>query len=397
MVKYLVGVACLVMACDTGFPEETLVENLRVLGIRSTPADLHPGETAVMQSLILDPRLGSKKPSTLWVGCQPDPYNLNRSACSDPSVLSDPSSLAAPDGGLPEGVKIIGLNDQAAYATDANLFANLPADDARRKTGTAGQVLAIAVAEEVSLLATQEELRAVFARVQSKELDSIIALFRIRISEDPQRNTNPVFRALTFDGQALPAGATLAVKPDQQLTLDIDVADDVFEPYTAQAPSGGEAQKTERILAAWYSSTGRYSEKSTALREEVHTVFTAPGVTNKTDPVPVRRTGSVYVTLRDTRGGQTWQTFPLYVCDESQAEPVVSRITSETNEPLVVTGANLEQVLDVVIGGVALKGSFNPSSLQWVATAPVLMTGTYPVAISTKRCSTIEASLTVQR
>lgn len=397
MVKYLLCAACVMMACDSGFPEETLVENLRVLGIRSTPADLHPGESAVMQSLILDPRLGSKKPSILWVGCQPDPYNLNRSPCSDPAVLSDPASLAAPDGGLPEGVKIIGLNDQASYPTDVNLFSNLPAGDARRVTGTAGLVLAVAVAEEVSILATQEQLRAVFARVQSKELDSLIALFRIRISEDPQRNSNPVFRALTIDGEMLPAGATLAVKPDQKLTLDIEVADEVFEPYTASTPAGGVAQKTERILAAWYSSTGRYSEKSTTLREGVHTVLTAPGVLNKSNPVPSRRTGTIYVTLRDTRGGQTWQTFPLYVCDEMLPEPVVSRVTSEPNEPLVVMGENLEQLLDVVINGAALKGSYNPSSRQWVANAPVLLAGTYPVAVTTKRCGKIAASLDVQR
>ncbi len=387
MVKRALIVALLLLtACDTGFPIETLVENLRVLGIRSTPADLHPGEVARMQSLILDPSLVGQTTTTLWVGCAPDPFNLNRSACADPSVLRDPASLgSSPDGGLPPGVKIIGFNDQAAYAVPADLFSALPPDDPRRMTGTVGQVLAIAVSEQVSPAASQAELQALFTRVQAKEVDALIALFRIRISEDPQRNANPVLRALTVDGTVLPAGATVSMLPGEKHGFDVDVANETFEPYTTTTPSGPE-QKTERLLAAWYSSTGRYSEERTALREEVQTVFTAPGTKEDlTDPVPTRRTGTLYVTLRDTRGGQSWQTYPLFICDPSLAEPVVTAV--KWSDKLVVEGQNLQGLLDVVVDGAALKGTFNPSTAAWEASAPTLSSGTWVAAFTTRRCT----------
>lgn len=383
MVKRLLPLLCLAMACDTGFPEETVVDGLRVLGIRSTPADLKPGETARLQSLILDPALVGQRTTTLWVGCAPDPFNLNRSACSNPAVLQDPASLAGQDGGLPEGVKIIGFNEQATYSTSADLFAALPPGDPRRLTGTVGQVLAIAVAQEVSPIAPPEELQALFARVQAKQVDSIIALFRIRISEDPQRNVNPVFGALTVDGAALPTGATLALSPGEKRTLDVSVADETFEAYEATTPNGVQ-QKTERLLAAWYSTSGRYSEKRTALREDVHTVFTAPGP-RKDDPVPEKRTGTVYVTLRDTRGGQSWQTYPMFICDTSLPEAMPVKVTF--GERLVVEGQHLESLLDVVVNDLAVKGAYDAAADRWEGPAPALASGRWPVTFSSRRCT----------
>ncbi len=383
MVRRLLPLLCLVLACDTGFPVETVVDGLRVLGIRSTPADLHPGETAQLQSLILDPALTGQRTTTLWVGCAPDPFNLNRSACSNPAVLQDPQALAGADGGLPDGVTLIGLNEQARYSASADVFSALTADDPRRLTGTVGQVLAIAVAQEVSPLAPREELQALFARVQAKQVDSIIALFRIRISEDPQRNANPVFGALTSNGEALPTGATLALLPGQTRTLDVTVADAVFETYQASTPSG-MVERTERLLAAWYSTSGRYSERRTALREDVHTVFTAPG-TLKDDPVPNKRTGTVYVTLRDTRGGQSWQSYPLFICDPQLSEAVPTKVTF--GDRLEVEGENLSSLLDVVVSGAAVKGSYDASSSRWVGAAPTLASGPWQVTFTSKRCT----------
>jgi hypothetical protein len=232
--------------------------------------------------------------------------------------------------------------------------------------------LAIAVAEQVSAAATPAELQALFARVQAKEVDSLIALFRIRISEDPQRNLNPPVGSLTVDGVAQPVGATYAVLPGQRHTLDLSVADTAFESYTSTTPSGPQ-QNTERLLAAWYSTTGRFSQQRTALREAVKTVLTAPGTVTD-DPIPERRTGSLYVVLRDTRGGQSWQSYPLFICDSSLVEPEPMKVT--WGPQVVVEGSNLDQLLDVVVSGSALKGSYNPSTLRWEASPPALASGT---------------------
>jgi hypothetical protein len=82
----------LLTACSPeDFPTETLVDRLRMLGLTSTPADLAPGETARLQSLVVDPTRAGQPTTTFWIGCDPDPFNLNRSACADPAVVNNPA------------------------------------------------------------------------------------------------------------------------------------------------------------------------------------------------------------------------------------------------------------------------------------------------------------------
>lgn len=356
--------------CDFGFRPETLVDDMRLLGIRAEPADLAPGETARLDALVVDPSRPGQANTVLWLGCDPDPFNLNRSACSDFTVLADAGNLfsPSPDGGmLPEGVHVIGFDENAAYAASPDVFHALDAGDERRLTGTVGQALAFAVAEEVSPTATEEELKALFARVQSREVKSVIALFRLHISESPERNHNPALSTLFVAREAWPKGAHVTVLPGEKVELDGDALDSDFEPFTNPTPSGVE-NKTERILMAWYSTAGRFSEERTAMREDVKTVFTAPGGDDPKDPVPAGREGTLFVVLRDTRGGQSWEEVPFYVCDAARPAPRVTQVTwpSSATDPVVLTGTNLEQLLDVVVDGVALEnGAYSPASGTW--------------------------------
>ncbi len=373
------------------FPTETLVDRLRMLGVTSTPADLAPGETARLQSLVVDPTRAGQPTTTFWIGCDPDPFNLNRSACADPAVVNNPAMLGDMLS-LPPGVKFIGLNAQAVYTAPRGLFDALDADDPRRVTGTSGQVLTISVAEEVSPTASMEALRAIFTRVQNKEVKSLISLFRVRISEDPERNTNPRVTRLSVDGEPWPAGARVMVKPAQKVRLDVEAPDEVFEPFTAQTPSGAEA-RIERVLIAWYSTSGRFSEERTALREGVKTKFTAPGG-KAFDPVPERRTGSLWTVLRDTRGGLGWSEYPYFVCDDSLPEPVVSRVRPVTTrgDAFVLEGTNLGSVLDVLVGGeTVLRGRADGTGTVWEGELDrALPAGVQPVVVHTRRCERVD-------
>lgn len=345
--------ATLLLGCDPGFRPETLVENMRLIGVSATPANLAPGETALVSALVLDPSRTS--PSTvLWLGCEADPYNLNRSPCANPEVLQDPSALTGGTGMLPPGVTVIGLNDRAAYTVPAGLFDVLAPEDPRRGKGTVGQVIAFAVAETVSPQAPMEELQALFERVQRKEVKSVIALFRINVSEAPVRNANPVVDSLVVANEPWPRNARFFVKEQEPITLDVLAPESSFEPFVLETPTGPE-MKTERILTAWYSTSGRFSETSTALGEGVKTIFTAPG--SAQDPVPERRTGTLYTVFRDTRGGQAWREWPFFVCDAGLNSPVVSRVDwpSAADAPVVLHGEDLGSVLDVIVDGVALE------------------------------------------
>jgi len=395
MRRLLVLLAFAFAACTPeDFPTETLVDRLRMLGLTSTPADLAPGETARLLALVVDPSRPGQATTTFWIGCDPDPFNLNRSACADPAVVNDPSRLGDMTA-LPPGVKFIGLNAQAVYAAPKGLFDALAPDDPQRAAGTSGQVLTISIAEEVSPTASMEELRAVFARVQRKEVKSLISLFRVRISEDPERNTNPRITTLLVDDAPWPTGARVMMKPAQQLRLDVEGPDEVFEPFTAQTPSGAEA-RTERVLIAWYSTAGRFSEERTALREGVKTKYTAPGA-KPFDPVPERRTGTFWTVLRDTRGGLGWSEFPFFVCDEALPEPVISRVRplGTRGDAVVLEGANLGSVLDVVVGGVAVaRGRADGAGATWEGELDgAVMAGPQPVVVHTRRCERLEAGV----
>jgi hypothetical protein len=373
------------------FPTESLVDRLRMLGITARPADLAPGETTQLSALVLDPtRTGAT--TTFWISCDPDPFNENRSACTDPAVVNDPSRLGDMNA-LPAGVRFAGLNATASYSAPRGLFDVLAADDPRRTLGTVGSLITISVSEEVSPTAPMEELAALFGRVQRREVASLISLFRVRISEDPERNQNPEVSALLVDGAPWPTGARVMVKPAQDVVFDVEAPDSSFEPFTAITPSGPEA-RTERILVSWYSTAGRFSETRTAMREAVKTTFTAPGK-KAFDPVPERRTGTLWTVLRDTRGALTWREFPLFVCDDSLPTPVVARVTAPADRlsPVVVEGEHLGSVLDVIVGGVALtRGRADVDGTRWTGELPASMAaGATPVRVHSRRCEAFEA------
>jgi hypothetical protein len=373
-------------ACDNGFKPETLVDGLRVLSVRSTPADLAPGETASLEGLVLDPSRPDAGTTTLWLGCEPDPYNENRSSCSDPALLQDPGNFAGADGGLPPGVTLLGLGAKATLKTSSTLFDVFPAGDPRRVSGTVAQVLAFAVAAEIPAGATPNDLQDLLAKVRSKEIASLITLYRARISEDPQRNANPVFQHLLVNGAAWPDGAHLVLKELEPVQVDVDVPDASFEAFTNATPNGPE-QKTERILAAWFSTSGRFSEARTALREGVKTVFTGAG--GKGDPVPGNRTGSMWIVLRDTRGGQAWQEVPFVLCSPGLPTPNVTTVRAPSNPafPVTVDGDHLDYLVDVLVGEKALvHGGLNPATGYWEGTLPALPSGTYSVDFLSRSC-----------
>lgn len=377
-------VSALAAACQPDFRPETLVEHLRVLGIRGEPADLRPGERTRLDSLILDPSRPGRSPTVLWLACDPDPFNLNRTICSDPRVLNDPASLAGEGGQLPAGVRVVGLGKNAAYQAPPGLFDVLPSDDPRRRSGTVAQFVAFAVAESVSPMATQAELEALFRRVRDKEVRALLTLFRVRISESPERNTNPALSGLSVGGEVWPQGAAILALPGEPVLLEGRAPPEAFEAYTQETPNGPEA-KDERLLLAWYSSAGRFSETSTAIGAPVQTVFTAPGLDPK-DPLPDGRAGFLYVVVRDTRGGVSWTAHDFFVCDDTLPEPSVQTVRLE-GDRVVALGPNAEHLHDVVVDGVALaRGS--TSAGRWEGTPrSALASGTHDVRLHSKSCS----------
>lgn len=388
----------LLIGCGEAWQPESIIEDLRVIGMRAEPAELKPGESATLSALILDPSRPNAKNTVLWLGCDPDPFNLGRSACSDPAVLNDPSTLVS-GGTLPPGVRFIGLNDAATYTTDPQVFRLLSADDERRQSGTVGQVLAIALAQETMGVPSMTELSALFQKVKDKEIKAVITLFRIKVSESGTRNTNPKISGFRVAGELQTPTLRTRFFPAMKLQVGLEAPDESFEPYVEVTPTTRE-DKLERLTSAWYATSGRFNTLRIALRSEVKGLYTAAGDPEfPIDVVPAKRTGSFFVVMRDTRGGQDWIEQPFWLCDVAEPDITVTAVRSPPtkNELVVLEGTSLAGLLDVEVGGIGLaQGAFNASTGNWEAVLPsALMPGIYPVKVHPKNCKSVLTTFTL--
>jgi hypothetical protein len=384
----------LCVGCDQGFRPETLLSDMRLLGVRASPAELMPGESANLEALLVDPSRPGKNSTLLWVGCEADPFNENRSVCADPDLVTDPSRLTGGSGQLPKGVSIIGFNNMARYTTSKTLFNVLPADDVRRLNGTVAQVVVIAVAEEVSPAAPREELEALFARVQKKELKSVVGIYRLRISENSERNSNPKLTHLTLGTERWPLGSRIPIKQGVEMPMELVATDDSFEAFSLVTPSGIEKQ-TERLLVAWYSTAGLFTEERVAIGAEVKSVFKSPNDTEK-NKIPERRVGQIHAVVRDTRGGQTFVQNRFFVCDDSLPQPAITSVLwpSMHGEAVRIAGTNLENLLDVFVDGIELeRPAYSTTQMTFEAYFPSGMTpGTKRGFVTTKTCARLPLS-----
>ena len=382
----------LLSACEEDFKPETEVTGLRVLGLRASPAELAPGQKAALSALVVDPTRPGKRNTLLWLGCEPDPMDLNRSPCSDTDTLGDPTKLVPVTGDdtppqLPPGVSVIGFNDRAEYSVRADLFSRLAADDVRRENGTVGQVLLFAIGTEVNPLAPREELETIFEKVRTREIPSVITLFRLRVREDTQANTNPDPGELRVNGEALAPGATLRLASDRPTALELAAPDSAFEAYTQVMPDGTQEARTEQLIAAWYSTSGRFEPERVVLRSGTPLEYRPPDG-SRPQPFPEDRRGTLWTVVRDVRGGQSWRELPFYLCDARQPAPKVTAVETQSEGLVVLRGENLSSVLDVLIGGRALeRGYASPVRGTYEALLPAnLPSGEYEVVVRGKHC-----------
>lgn len=87
--------AFLLAACGEDFAPYTLVDKLRVLGVRAEPPMLRPGERASLKALVVDPRDRSRKVGVIWIACDPDPLSLESVRCARFETLQRPEEFLA--------------------------------------------------------------------------------------------------------------------------------------------------------------------------------------------------------------------------------------------------------------------------------------------------------------
>jgi hypothetical protein len=382
-----------IFSCGTQFLPETLVSDLRVLAIVAEPPEVAPGETTAMSVLYTDP--SRRGPSTvLWVGCEPDPQDFGRSPCNDATILLKPTIITD----YPEGLQLLGFGATSNYKSKSTLFTPLDAQSTVRQAGTVGQILALVIGEEVDPLATNERLKGYFERIEKKETQAVVGLTRVVVSEKPseKRNRNPTIAQVLVNGVKSPIGARLQIQAGQTLDFSVSVPASSREPYDELQPSGA-VTKQETVVGAWYSTHGRFTRERFDTSAEDLTTFFPPGTERSQEMIPDKRAGTVWLVLRDNRGGQASQTFPFFICDESAKTPVLTSVVRESDGSVVASGTNTSAILDVIVGATALpRSAYNQALDAFIGQSPALPQGEYAVSLRTKNCQTLVTSLTLK-
>ncbi len=391
MRRALPFLALTLAACNGQFKPETLVDALRVLSVTTEPPEVAPGESATLEILQLDPSRPTGKTTVVWVGCEPDPIDFNRSACNDTSALLQPTAFAT----FPPGVRVLGFGNRAGYASASTLFDALAPEDPVRSNGTSGPVLGVVIGEFVKPTSSDAELRELFGRIERQEVQTVMALTRVTVSQKANKNHNPKLEALEVDGAALPQNAKLQLRAGSKVTLVPRATDDSRETYSVLLPSG-PSERSESLVVSWYSTAGRFDQARVDVTSGAQTTFITPGSSEvPDDPVPDKRTGTLWLVLRDGRGGQHAQTVPFFVCDDSPT-PVLEKLTAPTTagDPLVATGQHLDGALDLIIDGAAVDhASYSPGQDAFLGDVPALAPGAYPVQLRAKNCGVIDTGI----
>jgi hypothetical protein len=391
VVRRAAAVALLCAGCGAQFHPETLVDSMRILSVVAEAPEIHPGGQTTLTALETDPSRPGGVTTLFWLGCDPDPVGFNRSTCADVSALLHPSTFAD----YPPDLRLLGFGDTVSYGAPAGLFDALDAGDPILVNGTSGPVLLVAVAALVTPTTSIPDLRVLFGQMERGEVANVLALTRVAISTRATLNHNPRLSRVLVDGAEVPAGARVQVRPGGATTLHLEAPPEARESYELALPGGTQA-RTEQLVAAWYSTGGRFSRARVDLDGGEDTVFTAPGG-SADDPVPARRFGNLWVVLRDDRGGESNAAFPFYVCDDSPA-PRLTSVTPPTGPggQTVVTGTDLESVLDLLVGGrVVGRLRYDAARGVLVGDLPPLGAGSWPVRVRSKSCGDFDAGLSV--
>lgn len=257
----------LVAGCQPALADRAVVVDLRVLGVRAEPPEAAPGAAVTFDTLVADPGGAGRELSYAWAICAPGDGGVGR--------CGDPANILALGSGL-----------TATWTVPADALAGLDADSAR-------------VGVDVFVVLGIEARGAVDA---SGDTPHDVAFKRVRISTNPAPNANPVLTSFAVAGQTSPGAVT--VVPEVDLPLEARPASDAQEAYLLA--SG--AQAVEEARFTWLITSGGVGDAVSFGEADANGDAVGRTIWNLPSGVEASATATVWVVLRDGRGGTTWAT-----------------------------------------------------------------------------------------
>ena len=270
------------VACDTeDLSQSWQIDRLRVLAGATEPAEPRPGDLVTFNALIVspvDPLAGSA-----WFVC--DGGASDDFGCSVDPALFEGGSLEEAD---PEDLAAAGFIGflpalPPAWVVPADYLDSLT--EAERLEGSFAMTYLAAIPEVAEGGTLDED-------------DVELAYKRVPVSLAATPNHNPAVLAWRVDGLAIEVGAEVLLDRGQAYDLRAELTSGSVEPYTFVTSAGVTKSLTEEPYLSWYLEEGSFSQSNSIFPVDT-TVYFSP-------EEPVHDTASLWVVVRDRRGGMGW-------------------------------------------------------------------------------------------
>ena len=302
----LLTLAASLSACEaTGFEEVDEITKLRVLAMRSQPAEVGPGDLAAFDALVASTETNPALSYT-WELCpfndgpdarytcsqDPEGESIDYVISESPEAFVPYDALVAEVGSIASLCAALGELDLPDFVEPPDCTRGLPFTLRLRVEDGSGDVeLAV---KQVLFLTEQEAERD--AANRNPELSGLLLS-----QEDAEGAVVLPWTELNAD--EVP---TLRLDPTQPVRLQALANTDEAERYVSLDEGGEGEEERERLVLAWHTTRGGMERTNTYFAEDI-----APGEEFQTNALNLDRNTAaeegdeigLYVVLRDTRGG----------------------------------------------------------------------------------------------
>ncbi|MCB9745864.1 MAG: hypothetical protein H6741_11170 [Alphaproteobacteria bacterium] len=261
------------------------LDRTRILAVAAEPAEPAPGDTVSFQSLVFDP---DQDPLVLWAGC----------------VLEDSDSFGCDE----EDAGLLGFEPlfPPSLSVPEDLLADLTPEE--QLEGKNYILTLSALAEDVDISDPESITEDDILEVAYKRLP-------VSTAEAPNHNPGLTGRVLVDDELWVNPSDTLVVLHGQSYDIDPELTEDAVETYAYVNSDGVEEQRVEEPYFTFYATDGTMVEPFTLYAEDDGDPDTpSHSAATWTAPVdPVSPEVTLWIVVRDRRGGMAWSSVQVLV------------------------------------------------------------------------------------
>jgi hypothetical protein len=305
-------------ACAPSFDPPSLVESVRILGVRADLPYAAPGEKVTLQVLAVDGRHAPASPMRVfWL---PD-------VCTNPQDDAYWRCYPAFAGKFAAGVDLSSAlvpADTFAFTMPPDAIASAQAHPSANDTFGVAFAFVVACAGHVEYAPPDPSAAGAAATPfgcydeahQALGADDFVFGFKRVFAFADRRNANPQITGVTYGGASVDATAGLTMphctaseeKNCSATGVDVEVPDSSWEVDPGSVGAGGGAAH-EAIWVEYYATRGRFDKDTKQLFDAY---AGRAGSTGDDFDAPLEPgAGTLWAVVQDNRGGASWMALPL--------------------------------------------------------------------------------------